>query len=159
MPELSIVSLYAGISGVIYFILSSRIIKLRNQLGVSLGDGTLEIIKASYNNKNENQYQELLKRYSPLSKAIRAHANFAEYVPFILLLIGGIEAHGASPTTVHALGTTLLISRLAHLWGLQFLKLGPNVLRVVGTISTFFLLFGTSVYNIYLFKQSYLPRG
>ncbi len=53
-----------------------------------------------------------------LNRRIRAHANFAEYVPFILFLVALLEARATSRFTVHALLLPLLIARVAHPFGM-----------------------------------------
>ncbi len=45
---------------------------------------------------------------------MRAHANFAEYVPFAVLLLILAEWGGASPWLLHALGALLVAARLSH---------------------------------------------
>lgn len=50
-----------------------------------------------------------------LMKRIRSHANFAEYVPFALLLIALLEAGGGgSRGLVHGLLAVLLAARILH---------------------------------------------
>lgn len=49
-----------------------------------------------------------------LQKRIRAQANFAEYVPFALLLVALLEARGAGPVFVNLLLIALLVARTAH---------------------------------------------
>ena len=45
---------------------------------------------------------------------MRAHANFAEYVPMILLLVGLLEAGGGSAAAVHGLLLVLVVTRVLH---------------------------------------------
>lgn len=49
-----------------------------------------------------------------LQRRIRAHANFAEYVPLTLGLIALLEAGGSRPWIVITLLTVLLVARLLH---------------------------------------------
>ena len=108
--------LYAGLLALIYLVLSYRIIVLRGQ-GVSFGDGGNPV---------------LLRR-------IRAHGNFSEYVPFILLMIGMLEISHLANILFHVLGITLVIARLLHGYALSFrdsFKFG----RFWGTALTFLLL-------------------
>ena len=49
-----------------------------------------------------------------LLRRIRSHGNFAEYVPFALLLIGLLEARGAGHALVQSLLAVLLAARIAH---------------------------------------------
>jgi uncharacterized membrane protein YecN with MAPEG domain len=89
--------LYAGILALLFFVLSMRVVKLRGH-GASLGDGG---------------NPALLRR-------IRAHGNFAEYVPFILLMMGMLELSHVSVYLLHALGATLVVARLLHGYALSF---------------------------------------
>lgn len=61
-----------------------------------------------------------------LLKRIRTHGNFAEYVPFAVLLIGLLEASGAAGTVVRALLVVLLIARLAQPIGMFAPKNSPR---------------------------------
>jgi len=109
--------IYAGLLALLFFVLSLRVVKLRGH-GASLGDGGNPL---------------LLRR-------IRAHGNFAEYVPFILLMMGMLELSHFSSYLLHALGVTLVIARLLHAYALSFtekFKFG----RFWGTALTFMLLF------------------
>lgn len=56
--------------------------------------------------------------HAALNRRIRTHANFAEYVPFALLLIGLGEMAGVGGTTVQALLAVLVAARLAHPFGM-----------------------------------------
>lgn len=74
-----------------------------------------------------------------LERAIRAHANFAEYVPLSLLLLLMLELQGAWPTLVHILGLVLLVGRAWHAIGITDVE---EVLsrRRLGMIATFTVL-------------------
>jgi uncharacterized membrane protein YecN with MAPEG domain len=54
-----------------------------------------------------------------LERAIRAHSNFIEYVPLILLLMLLLELGGATSLRLHIMGAALTIGRLLHAWGLS----------------------------------------
>ena len=89
--------LYAGLLALFFLVLSWRVIQFR-QRGISLGDGG-----------------------DPrMLRLIRGHANFAEYVPLILLLMGFLETGHASIYILHALGIALLVARLLHGYSLSF---------------------------------------
>lgn len=62
----------------------------------------------------------------PLLKRIRCHGNFAEYVPFALLLIALLEMLDARQTLLHALLLVLLIARLLHPIGMFAPKDSPR---------------------------------
>jgi uncharacterized membrane protein YecN with MAPEG domain len=117
--------LYAGLLALWYLVLSYRIITIRRE-GTSFGDGGNPV---------------LLRR-------IRAHGNFAEYVPFILILIGILELSHLPNIIVHGLGITLVIARLLHGYALSFretFKFG----RFWGTALTFLLLLVCGLLCIY----------
>jgi uncharacterized protein len=54
-----------------------------------------------------------------LERAIRAHANFAEYVPLILVLLLMAELQGAASWLLHLLGAALLVGRALHGYGIS----------------------------------------
>lgn len=84
---------YAGLLGLLFLALSLRVVRLRRSLKVGLGSGGHEA----------------------LNRAMRAHGNFAEYVPLALLLMLLTEAGTTLPAWgVHLLGLTLLTGRLMH---------------------------------------------
>jgi uncharacterized membrane protein YecN with MAPEG domain len=112
----------AGLCGLLYFLLSYRVVQVRRSAGVALGDGG---------------DGELLQR-------IRAHANFAEYVPFCLLLIFVIEnSLEVSPLWLWVAGLALFIVRAMHAVGMA--KGGGNAWRVIGTAGTWTILVSLSV--------------
>ena len=53
-----------------------------------------------------------------MNRRIRAHANFAEYVPLALILMGVNELNGVSPFFLKAMGTVLLMGRISHAYSL-----------------------------------------
>lgn len=94
---MTILPIYASLLAFLFVCLSIRTIRTRRRLRVALGHA-------------ENPV---------LLRAIRVHANFAEYVPFALLLIFFVESSGAHPGLVHALGAALVLARLAHAFGVS----------------------------------------
>jgi uncharacterized membrane protein YecN with MAPEG domain len=70
-----------------------------------------------------------------LAVAIRRHANWAEHVPFALLLIGLLELNGAGASFLHTLGIVLLVARLSHPLGLNA-RTAKNPLRGSGAFGT-----------------------
>jgi len=93
-----VTTLYAGILGLIYVGLSAYVIKGRFQYRVSLGDGGQEA----------------------LTRRIRAHGNFIEYVPFAVILIILAEFEGISEMTIHGLGGFLVLGRFMHIMGVVY---------------------------------------
>jgi uncharacterized protein len=89
--------LYAGLLGFWFLVLSARVVQ-RRQDGITLGDGG----------------------DARMLRLIRGHANFAEYVPLILLLMALLELGHTSTYVLHALGMGLLVARLLHGFALSF---------------------------------------
>ncbi len=117
MLQLPITSLTAAILAVVYVGLAVFIIRLRFRLRVGLGDG--------------NQPE--------LQRAIRMHGNFAEYVPFMLLLLLLCEAQQIAAPWLYLLAGLTVFGRLSHALGL-WLRSGTSVPRFLGMISTFAVL-------------------
>lgn len=108
---------YAALLALLFVALSWRTIGLRRRYRVAVGDGG---------------QPELLR-------AIRVHANFAEYVPLALLLIALVEIGGSPAWLVHGLGLALLVARYAHAWGVSQTKEDFRF-RVAGMMLTFGVL-------------------
>jgi uncharacterized membrane protein YecN with MAPEG domain len=111
---MTIIAGYAAILGFVFVALSLRVIRLRRSGQIALGSGG----------------QPLLR------KAIRAHANFAEYVPMALLLIALAESQGVWPSVIHGLALSLLAGRLLHAYGVSQLQENFRY-RVSGMVLTF----------------------
>jgi uncharacterized membrane protein YecN with MAPEG domain len=77
---------YAAVLALFYVYLSVRTIGFRRKAKVSVGDGGDD----------------------GLLRAIRVHANFAEYVPIALILIALIESQDGPASLVHGLGALLI---------------------------------------------------
>ena len=108
-----ITAFYAALLALLFVVLSFRTIGLRRAKRVEIGDG------------GDN---DLLRR-------MRVHANFAEYVPIALVLMGAAESLKLAPPMLHAIGAMLLCGRIAHGYALSQT---PHILqlRVFGMIAT-----------------------
>jgi len=108
-----ITAFYASLLAFLYVLLSARVIAQRREAQVEIGYG---------------ESRELLRR-------ARVHANFAEYVPFALLLIGLAESLKAPPVALQGLAIALVIGRCLHAYGLSQ---SPHILkaRVAGVTLT-----------------------
>lgn len=87
-----------------------------------------------------------------LIRRMRAHANFVEYTPFILILIGLIEFTTGTSLWLWVASAVFLLGRVGHALGMEGLPGG----RMVGTIITFALLLGLGGYSVVL---PYLPHA
>ena len=127
----SITAAYLGILALLYAVLGLQVSRLRRGNRVLFGDG--DNIK--------------------LRSAIRAHANFAEYVPIIVLMVALLEMSGMAAARVHLLMAALLIARLLHPLGMY---VGPRTLqfqicRVGGIVLTILVLIGSAILLLWRF--------
>ena len=79
-----------------------------------------------------------------MTKALRAQANFAEYVPMILILLFFAEETSISIYLLHLCGGLLLIGRISHAYSLLVAEQwdgkkiqGTLRFRQVGMVMTF----------------------
>lgn len=84
---------------------------------------------------------------------MRAQANFAEYTPFVLILIGLIELARGSQTWLWLVGILYILGRIAHAFGME--RPSPNPLRVGGFMVTMLVLLGLTGYALSI---TYLAR-
>jgi len=116
-------SIYIGLAALLLVVLSLRIIQLRYRYKAEIGDGGVP----------------------ELQRAIRAQANFIEYVPIALLLILMADLVGHQKWVVHLLGILLLIGRLAHAYGFTTSP-GISLGRTVGVgLTTIVLVVGAAL--------------
>ena len=123
MPSMPIVSMYAPFFAILFVILSVRTIRLRRKLRVAVGDqGNLEMLRA-----------------------MRVHANFAEYVPLSLMLIYFVEINNGWSWMVHGLCILLVAGRLSHAYGVSQVRENFRF-RVSGMMMTFSVLILSSIF-------------
>ena len=109
-----ILPVYAALLTLLFVFLSIRTIQARRRAQVGLGTGD----------------------HPDLSRAVRVHANFAEYAPLGLLLIYLVEMQSAASWFVHLLGMLLLVGRLLHAYGVSQSRENFKF-RVSGMVMTF----------------------
>lgn len=87
---------------------------------------------------------------SRLGRAVRAHAQFFEYVPVIAVLVIGLELSGVATASIAWLMGTLLLGRTAH--AIAFLAPRHSLLywigRTIGNVTNLGLLATTSVWAV-----------
>ncbi len=83
----------------------------------------------------QNQLQPGDMGDARLTRAIRAHANFAEYAPLVLLMLVAMALLGAPLLWLHVIGGGFTAGRVAHLFGMMRDR-HPNAVRFVGNLST-----------------------
>jgi len=129
---LLVTSIIASLLTIIFIKLSFAVIGLRRKNKVGLGSGG----------------------YEDLERAIRAQGNFAEYVPFGIILLACLELNGAPWWLVGILGIALIIGRLLHAKGINVSPpdFSKRVLGMKFTINTLIALiilnFAWSLYKL-----------
>ncbi len=113
---------FTGLLGIWFFVLSLRTIFGRRDNRVSLGTG---------------QSDDLLRR-------VRMHGNFAEYIPFLLIIMMLLELQGVSQWLLLTYGGLILVGRGLHAYGLWSPKT-PMWARIWGMQLTLWPLFGGCV--------------
>jgi uncharacterized membrane protein YecN with MAPEG domain len=108
-----VVFLSAALLALLFVALSIRTLLMRRRLQIAIGDAG-------------NQ---------GMLRAMRVHSNFAEYVPLSLLLLFFVEASGANPLFLHALGASILAGRISHAFGVSQIK-EQYAFRVLGMALT-----------------------
>jgi uncharacterized membrane protein YecN with MAPEG domain len=91
----TIVPIYAAVFALVFVALSFRVANTRRVMQIGLGTGGNII----------------------LERRIRVQGNFAEYVPFALILFTFIELQGWARWVVHAFCIVFLVARLVHAYG------------------------------------------
>ncbi|TNE63241.1 MAG: hypothetical protein EP335_10245 [Alphaproteobacteria bacterium] len=83
-----------------------------------------------------------------LFRAIRAHANLAEWAPMVLILMAATESLGASRLEMLVLGISFFVARVLHAWGIFIEKDRPTPFRAIGALVTALILLWTGVHTL-----------
>lgn len=133
MQLLEIAALYAGVNILILLVLAVLVVMGRRKHKIRLGDGG-----------NED-----------FSRAVRAHANAAEYIPAGLVGIVTLALFdpATQPWLLHAAGLSLTAGRILHGFGLHTGVL--NAGRMLGMVLTWlsYLLIGGGLLYVGLSQQ------
>ena len=116
----SITAFYASLLALIYVGLSLWVVGGRVSKGALFGDGGDD----------------------SMMRRVRSHANFIEYVPLAVVVIGFYEADGGLPTLVRVLLVLLLVARIMHPIGMFAAENTPRqfAFRGGGIIATLTIL-------------------
>lgn len=118
--DIPVTAITAGLLALIFSVLSLRVIRLRRENKISLGDGGNE----------------------ELRRAARGHANFSEYAPLGVLLILIAELQSVNMILLAVVAAALLAGRAMHGYAFAFTT-GNMPLRSLGlqlTLIVFVLL-------------------
>jgi uncharacterized protein len=114
----------AGAAAIVNFWLAIRVSQARRSEKVSIGDGG---------------NPKLIAR-------MRAQANFAEYAPFVLILIALVEFTAGTSLWLWIAAAAFLLARLAHPLGMDGMPYG----RTVGIVVTLVVMVGLAIHAIML---------
>lgn len=115
MPKIAL--LFASLHVLLMLLLAVRVVVHRRAHKIGLGDGGDKL----------------------LSRKMRAHANFIEYVPMALLMLALLELAGLAAMWLWAMGGALLVARMLHGFGLSR-HAGYSFGRFWGTLLTWIVL-------------------
>ena len=79
---------------------------------------------------------------------MRAHSNFVEYTPFVLILIALIELATGTHTWLWVAGILYILARICHAFGLD--RGTANALRGIGILVTYAVLLGLAGYALWI---------
>ncbi len=116
----------ACILGIMFIWLSARVIAGRVRLESLIGD-------------SDNEEMLWL---------VRTHANFTEYTPIFLIILGLLEYTGGNNTALTVIAALFVIARLLHVPGM-----GPDAnlkFRQAGIVGSFTAIGAASFYGLYI---------
>jgi uncharacterized membrane protein YecN with MAPEG domain len=118
----------AAAAAVLHIWLAGRVSQLRRGYKISIGDGGNEA---------------LLRR-------IRAHGNYIENMPVVLILLALLELAGGDPRILWGAAILFILSRILHAFGMD--RTSPSRLRMAGMMGSVFsllILVGYAVFIVY----------
>jgi uncharacterized membrane protein YecN with MAPEG domain len=126
----------AGAASILLIWLAARVSRLRRRFKISLGDGGNEA---------------MLRR-------IRAHANYAENMPIVLILLGLLELAGGDKRILWAAGIAFILARILHAFGMD--RPSPSRLRLIGMVASTLVLLGLAGWALsYAYRQPVEARN
>lgn len=136
MITLPITLTIAGAAAIMNVWLGLRVSLLRRRHGISIGDGGRPDV----------------------TTRMRAHANFAEYAPFFLILLALVELARGSEQWLWIVSILFILARLAHPIGMD--RSRSNILRIAGIVvtwATLLILAGAAIAASY--AESAKPKA
>jgi hypothetical protein len=118
----------AAAAAVLHIWLAARVSQLRRGYKISIGDGGNEA---------------LLRR-------MRAHGNYVENMPIVLILLALIELAGGDPRILWGAAILFILSRILHAFGMD--RTSPSRLRMFGMMGNtlaLVILAGYAVFILY----------
>lgn len=123
---LSVSPIYISLLALLIIILAYRVTTFRRGEGIPLGEDNCS---------------------KAMKSAVRAHANAVENIPIAAILLLSLELISIHPIYIHIFGVVLVVSRVAHAWGLSK-RSGLTVGRFYGTLFTWLSILLMLILNI-----------
>ena len=134
--NIPVTTILASVLAVVFLVLSLRVIRLRVEKKVAHGDGGDE----------------------ELRRAIRGHANWAEYAPIGILLVLIAELQSVNMILLAVLAAAFALGRSFHAYGFAFTA-GNVFLRVRGMQLTFFTILILALLNMAMLVYGWIGPG
>ena len=88
-----------------------------------------------------------------LAERVRAHQNFLEYVPILIIVMGAIEINGGSDMFLYVTGDLLFVARIAHAMGLKHDNMAHKG-RLIGAAGTALITLVVAGYGVWMAAPS-----
>ncbi|NJM72272.1 MAG: glutathione S-transferase [Scytonema sp. RU_4_4] len=153
-------TLFIGLNGLVALALTYIVVMERTSTRVWHGESKEDVAIQPDPLKNPNVVTVTVEKlatkiipnkvedYGALQRKVRAHGNFAEYVPLGLLFIIALELMHSPNWLIWLEGSVLTIARIAHAWGL-IKTYGPSPGRAIGFFLTLFVYIVGSLACVY----------
>jgi uncharacterized membrane protein YecN with MAPEG domain len=114
----------AGAATLLHIWLSVRVGRVRGQTKIYVGDGGNEAVV----------------------RRMRAHANFHENMPIVVILVGLLELAGADNRFLWGAVILFVLARIAHAFGMD--RPSPSRFRMIGATGTGLVLVALAVWAL-----------
>lgn len=153
-------TLFIGLNGLVAFVLSYIVVGERMRARVWHGESKEDVVKQPDPLTNPTGWVSMVEGLSQklsdnkpidagvLQRKVRAHGNFAEYVPLGLLFIVALEIMDSQPWLVWLLGVTLTLARIIYSYSVIAIY-GPSPGRAIGFFGTWFVYIVGSLACVY----------
>ena len=85
---------------------------------------------------------------------MRAHANFVEYTPFVLILMALLEYSGGSAELLKGSGIVYLLARVIHAFGIERPRF---TMQLIGALGTWIVLLVLAIWAIWTGVHASMP--
>lgn len=160
LNAIPISTLFVGLNGLVALVLSYIVVEERTRARVWHGESKKDVVMQPDPLTNPTAWVSQVETFSQrlsasktidegiLQRKVRAHGNFAEYVPLGLLFIVALELMDSQTWLVWLLGGTLTLARIIYSYGV-ITTYGPSIGRAIGFFGTWFVYIVGSLACVY----------